>query len=147
MDITPNTPDKRQIAAQYSAGALAYLGDAVMEVLVRTMLVRRGIGNSGKLSALSLDYVRATAQSKGLNGVLPHLTEEEEVVYHRGRNGAGAHPKSASVAQYRRATGFEALIGYLHLCGEQQRLEELFAYYTEYLDTHQGDDDHADEEK
>ena len=64
--------------SEYSGAALAYLGDAVIEVLVRQMLVQRGIGNAGKLSAMSLDYVRATNQSRGLDGLLPHLTEEEK---------------------------------------------------------------------
>ena len=140
----PLTPTE---AGQYSAAALAYLGDAVMEVLVRTMLVRRGVGNAGKLSALSLEYVRATAQSRGLEGVLPYLTEEELAVYHRGRNAAGAHPKSASVTEYRRATGLEALIGYLYLCGAQDRLDTLFLLYTEYLLAQKGGACHADEEK
>ena len=120
---------------EYSGASLAYLGDAVMEVLVRQMLVRRGIGNAGKLSAMSLDYVRATNQSRGLEGLLPHLTEEENAVYHRGRNAAGAHPKSASVADYRRATGLEALFGYLHLKGDTARLDELFALYVRCLET------------
>ena len=120
---------------EYSGASLAYLGDAVMEVLVRQMLVKRGIGNAGKLSAMSLDYVRATNQSRGLEGLLPHLTDEENAVYHRGRNAAGAHPKSASVNDYRRATGLEALFGYLHLKGDTARLDELFAVYVSYLET------------
>ena len=120
---------------EYSGASLAYLGDAVMEVLVRQMLVKRGIGNAGKLSAMSLDYVRATNQSRGLEGLLPHLTEEESAVYHRGRNAAGAHPKSASVNDYRRATGLEALFGYLHLKGDTARLDELFALFVSYLET------------
>lgn len=140
MTTTPTTPALNE----YSGAALAYLGDSVMEVLVRQMLVMRGIGNSGKLSALSLDYVRATNQSRGLEGILPHLTEEEQGVYHRGRNAAGAHPKSASVNDYRRATGLEALFGYLHLKGDTDRLETLFAIYVRYLE---GDSAHADEEK
>ncbi len=130
--------------SEYSGAALAYLGDSVMEVLVRQMLVRRGIGNAGKLSALSLDYVRATNQSRGLEGLLPQLTEEELAVYHRGRNAAGAHPKSASVNDYRRATGLEALFGYLHLKGDTARLDVLFGIYVSYLE---GESAHADEEK
>ncbi|MBE6657702.1 MAG: ribonuclease III [Ruminococcaceae bacterium] len=133
--------------SEYSGAALAYLGDAVMEVLVRQMLVRRGIGNAGKLSAYALNYVRATNQSRGLEGLLPYLTEEENAVYHRGRNAAGAHPKSASVNDYRRATGLEALFGYLHLKGDTARLEELFALYIRCLENTPGGSDHADEEK
>lgn len=140
-------PTKIPALTEYSGAALAYLGDAVMEVLVRRMLVGRGIGNAGKLSALSLDYVRATNQSRGLEGLLSHLTEEENAVYHRGRNAAGAHPKSASVNDYRRATGLEALFGYLHLKGDDTRLQILFDLYVHYLETTQGESDHADEEK
>ena len=146
-ETVQNAPLSPHEAGQYSAAALAYLGDAVMEVLVRTMLVRRGVGNAGKLSALSLEYVRATAQSRGLEGILPHLTEEELAVYHRGRNAAGAHPKSASVTEYRRATGLEALVGYLYLCGAHDRLDTLFSLYTEYLLAQKGGADRADEEK
>lgn len=137
-------PTKIPALSEYSGAALAYLGDAVMEVLVRRMLVGRGIGNAGKLSALSLDYVRATNQSRGLEGLLAHLTEEETAVYHRGRNAAGAHPKSASVNDYRRATGLEALFGYLHLKGDTERLDTLFGIYVRYLE---GESAHADEEK
>ena len=137
-------PTKIPALTEYSGAALAYLGDAVMEVLVRRMLVGRGIGNAGKLSALSLDYVRATNQSRGLEGLLSHLTEEETAVYHRGRNAAGAHPKSASVNDYRRATGLEALFGYLHLKGDTERLDTLFGIYVRYLE---GESAHADEEK
>ena len=121
MTTSPKTPN----LCEYSGAALAYLGDAVMEVQVRQMLVMRGIGNSGKLSALSLNYVRATEQSRGLEGLLAHLTEEESGVYHRGRNAAGAHPKSASVNDYRRATGLEALFGYLYLSDQIDRVREL----------------------
>lgn len=133
--------------SEYSGAALAYLGDAVMEVLVREMLVCRGIGNAGKLSALSLDYVRATNQSRGVTGLLPHMTEEETAVYHRGRNAAGAHPKSATVTDYRRATGLEALFGYLHLRGDTERIKELFAIYIRCLQCPEGESAHADEEK
>ena len=143
--ITMTTPNHSPALAEYSGAALAYLGDAVMEVLVRQMLVRRGIGNAGKLSALSLNYVRATNQSRGLEGLLPHLTEEENAVYHRGRNAAGAHPKSASVNDYRRATGLEALFGYLHLKGDTARLETLFDLYVRSLEEGSEECTHADE--
>lgn len=145
--IIMTTPEKSPALVEYSGAALAYLGDAVMEVLVRQMLVRRGIGNAGKLSALSLDYVRATNQSRGLEGLLPHLTEEENAVYHRGRNAAGAHPKSASVNDYRRATGLEALFGYLHLKGDTARLEALFDLFVRSLEEGSEENTHADEKK
>lgn len=108
--------------------ALAYLGDSVLEVLVRRYLVEeKGLSTSAHLNAASLDFVRASAQSQAMGRIEPRLTEEESVVFRRGRNmGHGNVPKSASVAEYRRATGMEALFGYLHLTGQTERMEVLF---------------------
>lgn len=114
-------------ANSLSPQALAYLGDAALEVLVRRYLVGLGIGNGGTLSKLALDFVRATAQSAGMEKILPLLTEQEEYIFKRGRNANGISiPKSASAIEYRRATGMEALFGYLYLCREDSRAEELF---------------------
>lgn len=110
-----------------SGATLAYLGDAVLEVLVRRYLVGLGIADGGALSHLALNFVRATAQSAGMDKLMPHLTEEEEYIFKRGRNAHGISiPKSASAAEYRRATGMEALFAYLDLSGQQARAEELF---------------------
>ena len=108
--------------------ALAYLGDSVLEVCVRTYLVtERGLSTSAHLNRASLDFVRASAQSEAVGRMEPYLSEEEAAVYRRGRNmGHGNVPKSASVAEYRRATGMEVLFGYLHLMGQTERLEHLF---------------------
>ena len=108
--------------------ALAYLGDSVLEVCVRTYLVtERGLSTSAHLNRASLDFVRASAQSEAVGRMEPHFTEEEAAVYRRGRNmGHGNVPKSASVAEYRRATGMEVLFGYLHLTGQTERLDHLF---------------------
>ena len=108
--------------------ALAYLGDSVLEVCVRTYLVtERGLSTSAHLNRASLDFVRASAQSEAVGRMEPFLTEEEAAVYRRGRNmGHGNVPKSASVAEYRRATGMEVLFGYLHLTGQTERLDHLF---------------------
>ncbi|MBE6611788.1 MAG: ribonuclease III [Ruminococcaceae bacterium] len=115
------------ISRTLSGATLAYLGDAVLEVLVRRYLVGLGIADGGALSHLALNFVRATAQSAGMDKLLPHLTEEEEYIFKRGRNAHGISiPKSASAAEYRRATGMEALFGYLDLSGESARAEELF---------------------
>lgn len=107
--------------------ALAYLGDAAMEVLIRERLVRSGLCSSKRLNSAALDYVKATAQSEALERMLPHLTEEEEATYKRGRNlGHGKNtPRSASVSEYRRATGLETLFGQLYLNGDSQRMNEL----------------------
>lgn len=107
--------------------ALAYLGDAAMEVLIRERLVRSGLCSSKRLNSAALDYVKATAQSEALERMLPHLTEEEEATYKRGRNlGHGKNtPRSASVSEYRRATGLETLFGQLYLNGDSRRMNEL----------------------
>ena len=108
--------------------ALAYLGDSVLEVCVRTYLVaERGLSTSAHLNRASLDFVRAAAQSEAMGRMEPCLTEAEAAMYRRGRNmGHGNVPKSASVAEYRRATGMEALFGHLYLCGLDERMNQLF---------------------
>lgn len=111
-----------------STPALAYLGDSVLEVCVRTYLVTElGLSTSAHLNRASLDFVRATAQSEAMGRIEPCLTEAEATVYRRGRNmGHGNVPKSASVAEYRRATGMEVLFGYLSLTGQRERMDYLF---------------------
>lgn len=111
-----------------STAALAYLGDAVLEVLVRTRLVEAGYTSSRALNARALAYVRAGEQARAMERLLPYLTEEEEAVYRRGRNVGHTHtPKSATVSEYRHATGMETLFGYLALCERRERIRELFA--------------------
>ena len=112
----------------YSTAALAYLGDSVLEQCVREYLVCSGYASSSALNRESLKYVRATAQAEAMKNILPLLDEEEEGVFRRGRNvGHTNTPKSATVAEYRAATGMEALFGWLHLAGRRERIAELFA--------------------
>ena len=108
--------------------ALAYLGDCVIEKCVRTYLVlERGLSTSAHLNRASLDFVRASAQSDAMSYIEPVLTETEGIYYRRGRNAGHSNvPKSASVGQYRRATGMEVLFGYLSLSGQEERIDELF---------------------
>ncbi|MBE6690556.1 MAG: ribonuclease III [Ruminococcaceae bacterium] len=109
------------------AAGLAYLGDAVLELLVRERLVLSGCSSSKSLNAKALHFVRAAAQAKAMERITPQLTEEEEAAFRRGRNiGHTNTPKNATVAEYRNATGMEALFGYLHIKGEQARIRELF---------------------
>ena len=113
---------------QVSTPALAYLGDSVWELLVRQRLVGVGISDSRRLNTEALGYVTASAQAAAVKKILDALTEEENAVYHRGRNiGHTNVPKHATVMEYRMATGLEALFGYLHLTGRSARIEELFA--------------------
>ncbi len=106
--------------------ALAYLGDARHSLFVRRMLVLRGIVKSGELNKASLEYVTATSQAKMFSKIEHLLTEEEKGVYKRAYNSTHLNkPKNASGKDYRIATGFEAVIGMLHLLGEEDRLEYL----------------------
>ncbi len=119
-----------------STSALAYLGDSVLEVCVRRYLVERGLATSAHLNTEALKYVRASAQAEAVKRIIPILTEEESAVFRRGRNvGHTSTPKSASVSEYRMATGMEALFGYLYLSGAHERISELFkeAYNTDRI--------------
>lgn len=119
---------------EISVPALAYLGDCVLELRVRQHLIQSGLSTSAHLNAAALDYVRAPAQAQAMKNLLPHLREEEEAYFKRGRNiGHTNVPKRATVSEYRAATGMEVLFGYLHLMGENERIDELFrlAYLTE----------------
>ena len=112
---------------EISTEALAYLGDSVLEIRVREKLVHDGISGSGNLNRASLSYVKASEQAAAMHRILPLLTEEEELIYKRGRNMSGGNvPKSATMSQYRAATGMEVLFGYLHLLGRFERIDELF---------------------
>lgn len=108
---------------QISAANLAYLGDCVYELFVREYLVRNGVRRP---SVESLKYVTAHIQSGLAEKIVPILTEEEESEYKRGRNiGHSNTPKSSTVLEYRRATGLEALFGWLYLMGRHERIREL----------------------
>lgn len=112
----------------YSSASLAYLGDCALEICVREYLVRElGLSSSAKLNKAALDFVRAPKQAEAMKNILPLLDEEEEAVFKRGRNvGHTNTPKSATVSEYRSATGMEALFGWLWLAGRHERINELF---------------------
>ncbi|MDO4623563.1 MAG: ribonuclease III domain-containing protein [Eubacteriales bacterium] len=111
---------------QYSPLTLAYIGDAVFELVIRTMLVREANTAVNKLHRRASGMVNAGAQSKMIGILEPYFTEEEASVYHRGRNAkAYTHAKNAGIQDYRRATGFEAVCGYLYLKKDWKRLLEL----------------------
>lgn len=105
---------------------LAFVGDAVFGLLVRERLADLDLA-AGKLHPASVKLVRAGAQAKAMETLLPLLTEEEEGIYKRGRNAhTGGIPKNASVGEYHAATGLEALFGFLYLAGREERVRELF---------------------
>ena len=107
--------------------ALAFVGDAVFELFVRERLVCRAERPVSELHRASVEQVCARAQAGFARKLLPVLTEEERDILRRGRNAHSNHvPKNADPADYHAATAFEALFGYLYLCGSLARLRELF---------------------
>jgi len=126
-------PERRnEMNTEYNGLLLAYIGDGVLELLVREKLISTGETSTGKLSAMAQKLVCAPAQSEMVEKLLPLLSEEELAAYKLGRNHkVGGKPKNASAVEYHRATGMEAVFGYLHLAGRQERTRELFnALYT-----------------
>ena len=115
-----------------SSLALAHVGDAVYELLVRSMLAARGPAAVYDLHRQTVAYVRAEAQAETVKRLLPLLTEEEMAVYKRGRN-SRVHgiPAHANPGEYHSATGLEALLGWLYLTGRQDRIRTLFDAVTE----------------
>ena len=110
-----------------STAALAYLGDCAIEMLVRCALVKSGISSSKRLNAEALKFVSAPKQAAAVKRVIELLSPEENAYFTRGRNmGHSNTPKNASVGEYRLATGFEALFGYLTLTDNNERATELF---------------------
>ena len=123
--------DKKQVA-QMSALALAHIGDAVFELLVRTKLCLDGGTTNGKLHRETVARVCAASQAVLSERLLPLLSEDERDYFRRGRNAhTHAAPKSVTPVQYAKATGVEALFGALYLLGERERIAELFAAVTE----------------
>ena len=121
------SPLSEQEARQYSPLTLAFLGDAVYSLLVRNMLTATANKPTGKLHKDSIKYVNAAFQAEMIKALMDELTENELWVFKRGRNAHSAHsPKNQSEADYRYATGFESLYGYLYLCGNTDRIKELF---------------------
>lgn len=112
---------------QLNAGALAYLGDSVLEVMIREALILKGFEKSAHLNKEALSYVTAVNQCKAFSNIDGVLTEEEAAIFKRGRNCSHLNiPKSASPIEYKTATGFEAIFGFLHLKRDNDRLRELF---------------------
>ena len=110
----------------YSPLTLAYIGDAIFELVVRTVLVERKNTQPEKLHKAATKIVKAETQALMIEALKEELTEEEMSVYKRGRNAkAVTRAKNATMSEYRRATGFEALMGYLYLKGEIKRMVEL----------------------
>ncbi len=116
---------------ELGSDVLAFVGDGVFGMLVREYLSCSSRAHAGELHSRAVAMVRCEAQAEYMNRLLPHLTEEEEGVFRRGRNYHTSHTPRKSVAAYRTATGLEALFGYLYLAGRTERIRELFAYCIE----------------
>ena len=104
----------------------AYVGDSVYELFIRTHLVNNTKLNPHKLHIEAINYVKAKAQAEILDRIQEYLTDEEKDIVRRGRNAQNHHlPKNANIADYSHATAFEALIGYLYLSKQDERLKEI----------------------
>lgn len=125
-DILASFPGKRQDVRAYSPLTLAYIGDAVYDLVIRTVVVERANRPANELHHITVGYVSAGAQAKIAVALMEEFTEEEQSVYRRGRNSKPhTMAKNASAGDYLKATGFEAVLGYLYLSDRMDRVLEL----------------------
>lgn len=112
--------------SQLSPLVLAYIGDSIYDLVIKTWVIEQGNMQVNKLNKKTSSIVKAESQSAMIGVIEPMLSEPEEAVYKRGRNAKSyTSAKNASIGDYRRATGFEALMGYLYLSGQYERMMEL----------------------
>ena len=110
----------------YSPLTLAYIGDSIYDLIIKSLVINQGNRQVNKLHKETSMYVQASTQSLMMRAMQEELTEEEHAVYKRGRNAKSVSPaKNQSITDYRRATGFEALLGYLYLKKEWKRMLDL----------------------
>ena len=120
---------------EYSPLTLAYIGDSIYDLIIKSLVVNEGNRQVQKLHKETSMRVQASAQSKMMRAIQEHLTEKEHAVFKRGRNAKSVSPaKTQSITDYRRATGFEALMGYLYLKKEWKRMLELVKIGLESMD-------------
>lgn len=127
LDLIKRSFDLKEVDIRtYSPLTLAYIGDSIFDLIIRTVVVERGNEPANKLHRKTVTYVKAETQSAMIEALLPELSEEELAVYKRGRNAKSyTSAKNASIGDYRKATGLEALVGYLYLCRRTERILEL----------------------
>lgn len=114
---------KEQDVRAYSPLTLAYMGDAIYDLIIRSIIVERANRSANDLHKKAIRYVKAETQAKMIQALQVELTVDEEAVYKRGRNAKSyTTAKNATMADYRKATGFEALMGFLYLTGQTDRL-------------------------
>ena len=120
---------------EYSPLTLAYIGDCIYDLVIKSLVINEGNKQVNKLHQETSKLVQASAQSLMMRTMQEHLTEEEHAVYKRGRNAKSVSPaKNQSITDYRRATGFEALLGYLYLKKDYKRRLELVKIGLDSLD-------------
>jgi len=118
--------------AELPALVLAYVGDAVYELAVRSHLAGSGLSSTGRLHAEAVKYVNAAAQARALKALEGSFSAEEAAVVRRGRNAKPPHtPRGAGVMEYRHSTALESLFGYLYLKGDADRLSEIISVVME----------------
>ena len=129
MDLFNNKITEKE-AIEISPLVFAYIGDAVYEVLIRNLLITNNRNmNVHKLHMKATEHVKAKAQCDDVRKLMEFLTEKELGIFRRGRNSKSyTSPKNATIGDYRMATGFEALIGYLYLTNQEERINELINY-------------------
>ena len=117
---------KKQNVCTYSPLTLAYIGDAIYEIIIRTIVVGEGNRQVNQLHKKSSNLAKAATQAEMVLKLQPFLEEEEEQIYKRGRNAKSyTAAKNADIIDYRNATGFEALMGHLYMQGKTKRMFEL----------------------
>ncbi len=117
---------EEQDIRSYSPLSLAFIGDCVYDLVIKSLIIRKGNRPVNVMQKETSRLVQASAQSAMMRVMQEHLTEEEHAVYRRGRNAKSVSPaKNQSITDYRRATGFEALIGYLYLKKNYRRIVDL----------------------
>ncbi|ABB13675.1 Mini-ribonuclease 3 [Carboxydothermus hydrogenoformans] len=121
-------------AKEYSPLALAYLGDAVYELLTREYVLERYGGKMGEVHKKSVSLVNARQQALAGELIEEYLTSEEREIFRRGRNAKGNYPRNVEVVVYRRSTGLEAVFGFLYLKGNIVRIKELFGLIVKLLE-------------
>jgi len=125
---------------EYSPLTLAYIGDCVYDLVIKSLVINEGNKQVNKLHQETSRLVQASAQSLMMRTMQEHLTEEEHAVYKRGRNAKSVSPaKNQSITDYRRATGFEALLGYLYLKKDYKRLLDLVKIGLDSLENNKAD--------
>lgn len=132
--FTDKIPLSELEAEQINPVVLAFVGDAVYSLYVRERLVRSGEGKVSEFQKAAANVVSARGQSVFLDKLLPLLSEKEQAVFRRGKNAKKAtKSKNASNLEYSRSTGFEAVLGYLQLTGQESRIQELLSHCEETL--------------